>query len=136
MIFLKCQIFFWIVLREMFPGQRWRKNKLYKAPMMETPSMQLYVGDFINFSHSSLGIACGKVQRFYMKIRIDQHTYTFFSTLHCCKNRRTTTMCSSRCRCYQTLSSFVELAHKQGPPCTVIQIVLSNTKYVRCFLLM
>ena len=35
-------------------------------------------------------------------------------------------MCSSRCRCYRTLSSFAEFVHNQGPPCTVIQIVLSN----------
>ena len=69
----------------MFHGQRWRKNKLYQSTMMETPSMQVYVGDFVNFSHSSLGITCGKVQRFYMKVIIVHDTCTFCSTLHCCK---------------------------------------------------
>ena len=63
--FLLSAIFFWIVFREMFHGQRWRKNKLYQAPMMETPSMQLYVGDFVKFSHSSLGITFGKVQHLH-----------------------------------------------------------------------
>ena len=38
--------------------------------MMETSSMQVYVGDFVNFSHSSLGIICAKVERFYMKVII------------------------------------------------------------------
>ena len=38
--------------------------------MMETASMQVYVGDFVNFSHSSLGIICAKVQRLYMKVII------------------------------------------------------------------
>ena len=36
-------------------------NATMQTPMMETPSMQVHVGDF---SHSSLGITCAKVQRF------------------------------------------------------------------------
>ena len=52
---------------------------------MEKPSMQLYVGDFVNFSHSSLGITCAKVQHFYMKVRIVNDTCNFCSTLYYCK---------------------------------------------------
>ena len=50
----------------------------YQAPMMETASMQVYVGDFVNFSHSSLGIICAKVQRFYMKVIIFCYAFNLY----------------------------------------------------------
>ena len=60
--------------------------------------MQVYVGDFVNFSHSSLGIICAKVQCLYMKV------INFFAMHSICvqdylvvkfiTKRRTTTMCS------------------------------------------
>ena len=48
--------------REMFHGQRWRNDPLYQAPMVQTNSLQVYVGDFVGIlPNPSLGISCAKV---------------------------------------------------------------------------
>ena len=55
--------------REMFHGQRWRNDPFYQAPMVQTNSLQVYVGDFVGIlPNPSVGISCAKVTRFYMKV--------------------------------------------------------------------
>ena len=57
--------------REIYHGKRWREGPLYQTPMVHTRLMDIYVGDFVlvaNPVDPSLGIACGRVVHFYMKV--------------------------------------------------------------------
>ena len=99
--------------------------------MMETASTQVYVGDFVNFSHSSLGIICAKVQRFYMKVIIVCYGFNLCSRLPCCKIYYKEENHHHVFIEVQMLPNIEQFCRVCPQAYTVIQIVLSTTKHVK-----
>lgn len=56
---------------EMWHGKRWRTDPKYQTPMVETPHVQAFVGDFVrvnDMQDSYIGTFIAKLTRFYMKV--------------------------------------------------------------------